>query len=190
VLSACALVVVVAFLAAWLVEARAAQRWRGAAATSVAFACAVLATSQWWKGYLPLQPTFRERVLGRAPFTVTRPLADLHAWSRIEHVLTTGHKQFGGYLTSYWPMFNFMNAALGYYNGGRRFWEHGGAHFAPGYCVFWDRGKVDWWTSSNDMPVPLRNEVAALDSRADRACVSYRAAWNHAVERTLCHVCE
>ena len=191
VLSACALVVIVAFLAARLAEAAVARRWRAAVATSVvAVGCAVFANVQWWKGYLPFQQTFRERVFGHAPYSVTHPLADLHAWSRIERVLSTEHKQFGGYLTPYWPMFNFMNAALGYYNGGRRFWEHGGARFASGYCVFWDHGKVDWWTTSGDMPVPLRNEVAALDARADRACVSYHAPWNHAVERTLCHICE
>ena len=191
VLSACVLAVVVAFVAARLVEEGAQRRWRLSAATFVVvLACSVFAVLRWWEGYMPLQQTFRERVFGHAPYTVTHPLADLHAWPRIEQVLRTQHKQFGGYLTSYWPMFNFMNAAFGYYNGGRRFWEHGGARFAPGYCVFWDHGKVDWWTRSDDIPMPLRNEVAALDARSDRACVSYRAHWNHAIERTLCHVCE
>jgi len=131
-----------------------------------------------------------ERVFGNVPFTHNRPLADLAAWSRIEHTLDETHKRFGGYITSYWPMFNFMNAALDYFNGGRVFWEHGGTHLAKGYCVFWERGKVDWWSNSYDLTPPLKLEVAVLESHADSQCVSYRAHWNHAISRTLCHVCE
>jgi hypothetical protein len=149
----------------------------------------LLALIGWRRAYEPLQQTFRERVFGRPPFTYNRPLADLAAWSRIVRTLHQERKQFGGYITSYWPMFNFMNAGLGYPNGGRAFWDRGGVHVAPGYCVFWDRGKVDWWTSPRDLTPNLQNELGLLESRNDAQCVSYRAYWNHAVERTLCHTC-
>ena len=165
------------------------RRWR-LAFVAVTLLLVGSALSRWRLGYAPFQQTFQERVWGRAPFTTARPLADLHAWADIDSVLVREHKQFGGYITSYWPMFNFMNAGLGYYNGGRAFWIYGGLRDAPGYCVFWDRGKVDWWSTPNDLTAPLRASMAALESRDDKACVSYRAAWNHTIERTLCHVCE
>lgn len=157
------------------------------AAAAMTLLC--LAVGHWRSGYAPLQQTFRERILGSPPFTYNRPLADLGAWSRIRATLDQQHKRFGGYITSYWPMFNFMNAGLGYANGGRTFWERGGVRFEPGYCVFWERGKVDWWTTPGDLTQPLRREQQILDARGDAQCVSYRAAWNQAVERTLCHAC-
>src|SRR5262249_19540372 len=68
---------------------------------------ASLAVVQWTRGFAAFQPTFRERIAGVEPFTLTHPLADLGAWSRIERVLRTEHKTFAGYITWYWPMFNF-----------------------------------------------------------------------------------
>lgn len=165
------------------------HRWR-LAPVAVTLLLLGSAVSRWRLGYAPFQPTFQERVWGHAPFTTARPLADLHAWADIDSVLAREHKQFGGYITSYWPMFNFMNAGLGYYNGGSSFWAHGGVLDSPGYCVFWDRGNVDWWSKPNDLTTPLRASMVALEARDDKACVTYRAAWNRSVGRTLCHVCE
>jgi hypothetical protein len=191
VLASGALVVVVSFVAAWLVEGVVRRRWLGPAVCAAASLAACFAAFVHWRtGYAPFQPTFQERVFGHPPYSLNHPLADLAAWQRIARVLDKQHKKFGGYITSYWPMFNFMNAAFGYYNGGRAFWDHGLPRLEPGYCVFWDRGKVDWWTQPSDLPGQLRASIDRLNQRGDGVCVSYRAYWNHAVERTVCHVCE
>lgn len=190
VLAAGAVLVLVSAVAARFADALERRAWtRPTLLGAVGVALSGLAVLGWYRGYAPLRPMFRERVLGHPPYALNRPLADLAAWSRIDRVLRDEHKKFGGYITSYWPMFNFMNAALGYYNGGRAFWDHGAPRAEPGYCVFWDRGKVDAWSRPDDLPFGLRLAVSALNRSGAAACVSYRAYWNHAVERTLCHVC-
>ena len=194
VLGAAALVVVVTLAAVLVVDAIATKpRPLGSfVAAAVGIVALVLATrgiQQWRLGFESFQPLFEERVFREAPYHSTRPLADLAAWPRIEQVLQKQHKQFGGYLTSWWPMFNFMNAAFGYYNGGRRFWEHGFAKNEPGYCVFWDRGKVDWWTGRNDFTSALSLNISQLEQIGPQECIGYRAHWNRSIERTLCYVC-
>ncbi|MCU1278818.1 MAG: uncharacterized protein JWM53_2364 [bacterium] len=190
VLASSALVVVAAASTAQLGEAVRARRWLVLALSAMVTAVCVGAFNRWRLGFALYQPTFQERVFGHAPYQVTHPLADLGATNRIERVLRSQNKKFGGYITSYWPMFNFMNATFDYFNGGRVFWEHGGVRLERGYCVFWDHGKVDWWSQPSDLTAPLRVTLKDLEARQDRACVSYRAHWNHAVERTLCHVCD
>ncbi len=192
VLGAAALVVVVTLAAVLVVDALATKP-RTLASLAVGVVALALATrgiQQWRVGFRPFWPLFEERVLRHAPYRTTRPLADLAAWPRIEQVLKRQNKQFGGYLTSWWPMFNFMNAAFGYYNGGRRFWDHGFAKHEPGYCVFWDRGKVDWWSGRNDFTSALSFDVSQLEQRGPQECIGYRAHWNRSIERTLCYVCQ
>ena len=123
VLAASALVVVAALVTARIVDGVQCRRWLAPAGFGFLSMAAVIAASVGWtRTYEPFQPTFRERVFGKPPFTYNRPLGDVAAWLRIERTLARENKKFGGYLTSYWPMFNFMNAGLGYYNGGREFW--------------------------------------------------------------------
>ncbi|HEX4457394.1 MAG TPA: hypothetical protein VIA18_05470 [Polyangia bacterium] len=195
VLGAAALVVVVAVAAVFIVDALATKpRKLGACVVGavgvVALALATYDVQQWRVGFASFWPLFAERVFRQAPYHNVRPLADLAAWPRIEQVLERQHKQFGGYLTSYWPMFNFMNAAFGYYNGGRHYWEHGFTKNEPGYCVFWDRGKVDWWSGRNDFTPVLSLNVSQLEQRGPQECMGYRAHWNRSIERTLCYVCQ
>ncbi|HWE29073.1 MAG TPA: hypothetical protein VHB97_13790, partial [Polyangia bacterium] len=80
--------------------------------------------------------------------------------------------------------------AFGYYNGGRHYWEHGFTKNEPGYCVFWDRGKVDWWSGRNDFTPVLSLNVSQLEQRGPQECMGYRAHWNRSIERTLCYVCQ
>jgi hypothetical protein len=191
VLMAGAMVVVVAFVAAHLADALARRAWtRPVICWGLSLCACWLALAGWRRGYAPFQPGFQERVFGHAPYTWTHPLADLRAWPRIKGVLEAQHKRFGGYVTWHWPMFNFMNAALGYYNGGRAFWDHGGVRLEPGYCVFWDRDRTDVWLHESDVSWAIRSTLAMLNARSDRTCVSYRAHWNSAFPRTLCHVCQ
>jgi hypothetical protein len=191
VLGAAALVVLVTLAAVLVVDALAnrPRHFAPLILGVVALALATRGIQQWRLGFASFQPLFEERVFREAPYHNTRPLADLAAWPRIEQVLQKQHKQFGGYLTSWWPMFNFMNAAFGYYNGGRRYWEHGFAKNEPGYCVFWDRGKVDWWTGNRDFTSALSFNVNQLEQSGPQECIGYRAHWNRSIERTLCYIC-
>ena len=69
---------------------------------------------------------------------------------------------------------------------GKQWWRHKAAPATlPARALTPPLPGVGW----GDVP-PSRTSLAALESRDDKACVSYRAAWNHAIERTLCHVCE
>jgi hypothetical protein len=191
VLAAGAFVVVVAALLGLLVDGAS---WKSRAAMflggipvggAVVYAFLFLRT-----GFAPYWPFFIERISGKPPYSLTRPLADLGAWQRIERVLDAPKKKhFGGYISWDWTMFDFMNAAFGYYNGGRSFWEGGGARMTKDYCVFWDRARAGPWSSVDNLPGPLRDEWGRLESMPQRECVSYRATWDHATIRTLCHAC-
>jgi hypothetical protein len=191
VLGAAAVVVVATLVAVLVTDAIVSRPRRLAAALLglVALALATRVVQRWRVGFAPLQATFEERVFRQAPYHSTRPLADLAAWSRIDRVLLREHKQFGGYVTSYWPMFHFMNAAFGYYNGGRQFWERGFVKNEPGYCVFWDRGKVDWWSAPSDLTPALSSNLLILEHNGAQECIGYRAHWNTSVERMLCYAC-
>jgi hypothetical protein len=190
VLCAGAIVVALTALVANAVDGVRGGRWLWAGAGAVALCAYVAAVQGWLRGYEKLWPMYLERVAGHAPYKLNRPLADLAAWQRIQRVLENQQKQFGGYVTTWWPMFNFMNAGLGYYNGGRVFWDHGGVHRGRGYCVFWDHGPVDASSTPFDLSPPLRDEVSRLESADGKTCTTYRAYWDHAIARTLCHVCE
>ncbi len=188
-LCAGALVVVAGLVCAELAERSSQPRRARRALYSVALVALGTATVvEWTKGFAPFQPTFHERIAGHEPFTFSRPAADLGAWSRIERVLRTEHKDFAGYITWYWPMFNFMNGAFGNY-GGRPLWDAGDIVVARGQCVFWDDRPVDSWNRIDDLPQTLRTRLRLLKSEGDATCASYRAPWHHALERRLCHLC-
>jgi hypothetical protein len=132
------------------------------------------------------RPGFLERAFGRPPFSVLKPLADLGAWSRIDRVLLREHKQFGGYLTTWYPMMNFMNAAFGYFNGGIHFYWGRPAVEAPGYCVFWEGGAPASWLEAS---FPQDGRRARWERDPAKQCVSYHAHWKPELTRTLCWRC-
>ena len=131
-------------------------------------------------------PSFRERAFGSPPFALLKPLSDRYASRRISRVLAERHAKFGGYLTSYYPIFNFMNASFDYWNGGISFYLGAPPAERPGYCVFWEGGPPE----SRIEPI-FRHastcERLALDPR--RTCVGYHPAWNPDGNRTLCWIC-
>jgi MFS family permease len=177
-----------AAVAVAIVAAEIADRARVAAIAAAALGLTLFAwsTRTWQIAFRRYQPMFHERVFGTPPWKELRPLADLGAWTRIEKILAHEHKLFGGYITANWSMFNFMNAALGYYNGGRQFWEHRAPRQDPGYCVFWEGG-VPYWPN-DDSGYQLKRARELLEADSDKQCVSYRAHWERR-QRTLCHRC-
>jgi hypothetical protein len=140
----------------------------------------------WSQAIAIYRPGFVERAFGRPPFKVLHPLADLGAWKRIERVLKREHKQFGGYLTTYYPVMNFMNAAFGFANGGIHFYYGRPPHEGAGYCDFWEGGSPSTWLEG-DFPQRRRREDWNL--QPDKQCVSYPASWNPSLIRTLCWFC-
>lgn len=159
--------------------------WRGRIA---ALAALLVVIGLWDHGYRDLRPSFVERAYGSPPFQHNRPLVDLGAWQRIGQVLRDSQKQFGGYLTSNFPLFNFMNAGLGYYNGGQPYFKYGKVKQEPGYCVFWEDPTVKWW-GEWEARYPQRAAQEALHYDALARCQSYGAHWEPTRTRTLCHRC-
>lgn len=129
---------------------------------------------------------FLERAFGRPPFHVIKPLADLGAWSRIERTLKREHREFGGYLTTFYPVMNFMNAAFGFSNGGIQFYYGRPAREGAGYCDFWEAGPPATWLEAD---FPQRATRDRWNQSRDRQCVSYPAHWNPELIRTLCWIC-
>jgi hypothetical protein len=145
-----------------------------------------LATFFLGRGLAVYWPSFRERAFGAPPYHQLQPLVDLHAWRRIRRTLDEKHARFGGYLTSYYPVFNFMNASFDYWNGGIRFFYGNPPALQPGYCVFWEGGTPQQRLEP-DFPQRWRAEELSRDER--RTCVGYQAPWNPAMNRTLCWIC-
>ena len=148
---------------------------------ALAAACALAAAAN-----RPYWPGFVERAFGRPPFRILHPLADLRAWHRIRRILAHEHKQFGGYVTTFYPVMNFMNASFGYPNGGIHFYYGRPAIEAPGYCDFWEGGSPSSWLEA-DFPQRGTRDRWSIDPH--KQCVSYPQHWNPDVIRTLCWVC-
>lgn len=134
------------------------------------------------------RPSFVERAFNKPPFRENRPLADRDAMRRIHATLEREHEQFGGYLIANMPMFIFTNAAFGYYNGGQEFWRHGSLKQEPGYCVFWEDPKGNWW-GDWEKAFPLRRTQEALQADPAATCEDYPAKWDPSRRRVLCHRC-
>lgn len=181
-------VVLVAALAAGLADAeRASARTRQALAAAAATAVALAATLVLLgRSFAVYWPTFRERLLGAPPYRLLKPVADRGAWRRIERVLGEHHAQFGGYLTSYYPTFNFMNSSLGYWNGGIDFYWGAPPAERPGYCVFWEGGPSE---SRLEAVFPQQRTCDRLSRDPRHTCVGYHPTWDPARIRTLCWLC-
>jgi hypothetical protein len=111
-----------------------------------------------------------------------RPLADVVAIKRIKTILAEKDKKFGGYLTSFFPMFSFMNGVLGRHAGYQEF-------FPPaterGYCVFWvGRDRDTYPLGPTRILDAIRNRVAAQGF----TCEEYPVPWK-STPQSLCHRC-
>ena len=176
-------VILLAHLAATL--ARRSSLRRPAVWLRVAVVAALLATvpSLWGTNFAVYGSGLRERILPRPlVYRHLRPLVDIQAIARIRAVLSAENKVFGGYLTAFFPMFNFMNATLGYHGGKQEFFAPG---MAPGYCVFWvARANDIYRLGPADQLDALRNQVAA----AGATCAEYAVPWK-STPQSLCYHC-
>jgi hypothetical protein len=109
-------------------------------------------------------------------------LADVGAVARIKRILAAEHKQFGGYLTAFFPRFSFMNAMLGYHSGRQEFFP---PVTRPGFCVFWVTKERDIHRlgRAHHLDV-LRSQVATPGS----TCVEYDVPWKSS-RQSLCYRC-
>lgn len=164
----------------------AASFWRARVFPVAVIVLLVAAAASSYRAIAPYRPSFVERAFGRPRFSQLRPVADLGAWSRIARVLTSEHKQFGGYLTTFYPLMNFMNAAFGFHNGGIHFYMGRSPREEPGYCRFWESGPPSTWV---EVDFPQRGRRQAYDRNPDRQCEQYPAPWDPSILRTICWVC-
>jgi hypothetical protein len=146
---------------------------------AVALAAGSYATRMW-------RDTYVARIAGRPPFFHMWPLVDFHAQLNIDNVLAKRKKRFGGYITSFYPTMNFMNAAMGFWNGGIDFYYGKAPDDSAGHCVFWESGPA---SSRLEPDYPQSGRVGALDRMRDKECNTYRPTWEPAERRTICWHC-
>jgi len=163
---------------------RRAER-RGATAVAGVVACGALVLLA--TAVEPQRRTFIDALRGRIT-TELRPVYDFGAERHIRRVLHERNKSFGGYLVSFYPLSNMMNASLGFWNGGDLFYfKKEPPDSSPGHCVFWSAAPDDrhWprWS------FPHAATRARLDATPARTCTSYRASWDPDEVRTLCWLC-
>jgi hypothetical protein len=178
-----ALVLVLAHLAtrSWRKRAwRSVRTWLGIA---IAATAPVAVTPIWLKTFSGYRTTLFERMRPHGPpYRFLRPLADVEGIARIEDILASQHKRFGGYLTSFFPMFSFMNGTLGRHSGFQEFFPPA---TEPGRCVFWiSRERDTYRLGPADKLDALRNAVAAAGS----ACAEYPVPWK-TTPQSLCYHC-
>jgi hypothetical protein len=178
-----ALVILVAHLASVLV--RWSSLLRPAVWLRVALVASLLATvpNLWAKTFIGYRTSLLERTLPHGPpYKRLHALADVEAIARIKAALSTEHKQFGGYLTTFFPRFSFMNATLGYHPGGQDFFS---PVTDPGYCVFWVAKEQDLQV------LGLTQKLDAHRRRVDAAggtCAEYPVPWK-TTPQSLCYHC-
>jgi hypothetical protein len=182
-LLALALVLVLAHLAAssWRKGAlRSLKTWLGIAIAATALAAV---SPIWLKTFSGYRTTLFERMRPHGPpYKFLRPLADVEGIARIETILAAQHRRFGGYLTSFFPMFSFMNGTLGRHPGIQEFFPPAAE---PGTCVFWiSRERDTYRLGPADRLDALRNSVAAAGSQ----CAEYPVPWK-ATPQSLCYHC-
>ncbi len=183
ILLALALVVMLAHFAVALLQKgawRAPRIWLGAGLVA-----GVLATVPpiWLTTFSEYRVTLQERMRPhRPPYRYLRPLADVEGISRIKAVLSSQHKRFGGYLTSFFPMFSFMNGTLGLHSGRQEFFPPA---TLPGTCAFWvSRERDIYRLGPADKLDALRSNVAAAGS----TCAEYPVPWK-TTPQSLCYHC-
>ncbi len=127
---------------------------------------------------------YNERVnQTKPPFTLLTALVDVEAMARIKSILAAKKSRFGGYLTTYFPRFNFMNATLNHHSGVQEFFA---PDPTPGRCVFWVAPEHD---------IEMGGSVAVLQKHRDQiiaeggsTCATYSVRWK-ATPQSLCHRC-
>jgi hypothetical protein len=176
-------VIVLAHLAATLARWSAWRRPTVWLRTALVVALLATVPSLWATTFAGYGPGLGERMRSRPlVYRHLRPLADVQAITRIRAVLFAEHKAFGGYLTAFFPMFNFMNATLGYYSGRQEFFPPA---MAPGYCVFWvARANDIYRLGPAEQLDAFRNQVAA----AGATCAEYAVPWM-STPQSLCYHC-
>jgi hypothetical protein len=182
-LLAFALVIVVAHLSLSLVRWSCLRKPTVWLQTTLVAVLLATVPSQWMKTFAGYRTTLQERMRPHGPpYKYLFPLADVEAITRIKSVLSSNHKQFGGYLTAFYPMFSFMNGVLGRHAGRQEFFPPA---IEPGYCVFWISRERDLYRlGPADKLDALRNQVAAAGS----ACSEYRVPWK-TTPQSLCQRC-
>jgi hypothetical protein len=177
------LVILLAHLAVTLARLSSLRRptvWLRAAVVAALLA---LVPSLWATTFAGYNTGLRERMRPHTlPYKQLHPLADVEAFARIEAVLSAQHKIFGGYLTAFFPMFSFMNAAHGFHSGQQEFFPPA---MLPGHCVFWVAKEHDIYRlGPADRLDAYRNQVAA----AGATCSEYAVPWK-STPQSLCYHC-
>lgn len=122
-----------------------------------------------------------------APYKFLRPFADTEALRRIGATLAEKKKDFGGYLSTFFPLFSFMNAAYHYHTGVQEFFS---VDQSPGRCVFWVAAADDTFSLGEALAHAdsVRTTRDALSRDPASTCVSYAVKWK-TTPQSLCYRC-
>ena len=183
ILLACAAVVAIAHLATLFCQ----RGWprRPSVWVRVLTMAALLAVvpASWARTFAGYRTTMLERVRPHGPtYQHLHPLVDGEALGRIKRILATQHKQFGGYLTAFFPMFSFMNAELGRHAGYQEFFPPA---TQPGSCVFWVSPERDIHRLGLAQKLDALRASVALPSSP---CAEYSVPWKP-TPQSLCYRC-
>jgi hypothetical protein len=181
-----AAVVLAAALASRLVGAIEVRELRLIVPTVVIVALIAGAGVTFHRGFEPWHVAFRQRAFGKPPFHAMWPLEDLDAMARIRKVLAEKHAEYGGYMSSFYPLMTFMNSEFGFPNGGIDFYMGKAPNSSPGHCVFWE-----WCEDqANCLEIGFRQRGRLQGLMNDeKSCVGYKPHWNPDGMRTLCWKC-
>jgi hypothetical protein len=165
-------------------KARAARPVAGALVAALAVGTVYLDRS-----FPPQWASFVERVWGTAPWKALGPLRDPAAAARIEEVLSSERRAFGGVIGSSWPLTIFLNASFGLWQDWPQF-ENLVLLRDEGRCWFW-YAQPDPFAGFGAQVVPPRLQGRAAELEADPAarCDEYQARWSPGVTVRLCHSC-
>jgi hypothetical protein len=147
-------------------------------------ALTVIVPPRWKRAFIPYEAGLQERMGPHAPpYKQLRPLVDVEAIRRIEGVLATQNKQFGGFITTFIPMFSFMNAVFGRNADYQKFYP---PVMPPNTCFFWT-GKDNDTFKLGPVAVldALRTTVA---TGGGSICATYPVLWK-TTPQSLCYRC-
>ena len=127
------------------------------------------------ESYLSYSPAFRERIKHQVKNELISPLVDLKAWEIIDSKLKSSGKKMGGYVTSSWPVSNFMNSAFGLH-GEYPFYKDAKVIVLPGYCSFWESGVAEIHQFETQLPKAVIKKVSQLSKTTGVERVDYLSA--------------